>query len=465
MSIRYVTIMLLALCSLAGCGGPPAQPDILVVVLDTVRDDATAVGGDATGLTPALAEFADDATVFTHAWATAPWTVPSHASMFTGHLSSAHGCNHAGPRLAGTWPTAAQLLSGAGYATAAFFSNPWLADRTTYLLRGFDLRRESPVGDPARVARYRGDQGGRGTLENFRRWFERRDRDRPFFAFVNFLEAHHPFDPPREVRRERLGHIPADEQVSNEWIMAHQAGLHVPGEVDWGRVRDLYDGDVNATDRLLAELLAMLEEDGALSSTVVIVTSDHGELIGERELVSHQFSVLEPLLAVPMVVRAPGRLDAGERDDPVLLTDLFATLCDLGGVVDAPARSTSRSLFGPPASADRPLIAEYMRPDPTLLRSLEMINPDLDRSVLDRGFRTLRIGDLRLTLADGGDDELHDLTADPDQRRNLAAGRGRDVRALRSLLDSYLSAPPERTTPVELDEATREQLRSLGYVH
>ncbi len=458
---------LIVLCALilGGCGGGDAQPNVLLIVLDTVRDDATALGGDTCGLTPSLEAFATDGTVFTHAWSTAPWTVPSHASMFTGQLSAVHGCTHRRTRLDSTWPTTAELLSGSGYQTAAFFSNPWLADRTTKLLRGFDVKAETSAAgdDPAAV--HRGDQGGRGTLAAFGDWLTGRAPDRPFFAFVNFLEAHHPYDPPADVRNELLPDLPTDDLVTSEWVMDHQAGLHERGSVDWTRVRDLYDGDVRSVDDLLEGLLGALEAEGVLDDTVVIVTSDHGEMLGEHDLVAHQFSLHEPLIAVPLVIRAPGRLDAGQRDDPVMLTDLFATVLDMAGVADAPVRTHSRSLLDGPADAGRPLIAEYYRPNDTLMGALRQLNPELDTALLGRTLRTIRIGDVRLTVDDGGRAELHDLAADPGQERNLSRRRLRDVRALRNLLDHALESATAPEGEVEIDEATRRQLESLGYIH
>ena len=134
-------VLLLALSlgatgGMTGCGAGPERPNIVLVVLDTVRDDYTGVGGSEVPRTPQLDLIASEGTVFPNAWATAPWTVPSHASFFTGLLPSEHGCTHQAPSLDPSLPTISEILTGAGYETAAFFSNTWLADRTTGLLRG-----------------------------------------------------------------------------------------------------------------------------------------------------------------------------------------------------------------------------------------------------------------------------------------------------------------------------------------
>jgi len=459
---------------LIGCETGPPPPSIVLVILDTVRDDCTGVGDRGAGWSPELDRIAAEGTVFRNAWANSPWTVPSHASFFTGRLSSDHDCTHRHPRLDTGWPTLAELLGRAGYRTAAFYSNPWLADRTTGLLRGFGEKIEAPLrgGLPEDPGRYRGDQGGRASVIALQNWLRNREGDEPFFVFVNFLEAHLPYDPPPDFRPTHLAHLPADDMISAEWGLEYQAGLHRWDSVDWGRVQDLYAGDVLSSDRLLAGLVAVLQDQGLYEDTVLIVASDHGENLGDHGLVDHQFSVHETLLAVPLVVRAPGRLPPGDRPEPVMLSDLFATICELAGVepegsgaAAAEANPHSISLLSPLPAAGRPLIAEYFEPQAHLIDALAELNPELDPAPLRRTYRTIRLGDLRLTVASDGLVELHDLAADPGQRENLADRRPQDVAALRALLEQQLPATGPRSGEVEMDEATREQLRSLGYIH
>lgn len=459
--------MMVTAALLAGCESEP-PPNIVLVVLDTVRDDHTGLeAGRDPSRTPTLDALATDATVFTHAFANAPWTPPSHASMFTGLLPSGHGCTHRYPQLDPQLPTLARLLKDAGWETGAFSSNPWLSVRTTGLCRDFGFHREAPPrgGLQGDTGSWSGDQGGRGTNYHFYKWLENREDDAPFFAFLNFLEAHDPYDPAPAVRVEHLRGLRADDVVASDWIVAHQAGLHDEGTVDWKRVGALYGGDVRTADAFLAGVVGNLQRFGAWENTVLIVTSDHGENLGEHDLVSHQFSVHESLLAVPLVVHAPGRLAVGRRADPVMLSDLFATILDLAGVEAPGPMPFSRSLLGEAAPADRPLVAEYGRPGRNLLDVLQGMNPEVDRDRQDRGLRTVRLRDLRLTLADGGERLLHDMDADPGQLHDLAAHRPEDTDALSALLESLLSGASMREGTVTVDEATREQLRSLGYVH
>ena len=247
--------------------------------------------------------------------------------------------------------------------------------------------------------------------------------------------------------------------------MAYQAGLHPYESVDWARVRDLYVGDVQSADLLLAGLVAVLEEAGLYEQTVLIVTSDHGENLGDHGLVDHQFSVHETLLAVPLVVRAPGRLPAGRREDPVMLTDLFATIVELAGIRGVRSPRHSNSLLAEPLAASRPLVAEYFTPQAHLTDSLLGLNPQLDVTPLLRSYQTVRVGGWRLNRASDGTVTLHEVGRDPAQAHDLAVQRSQDVVALTALLDKLLpQAGPAKQREVELDARTLEQLRALGYV-
>jgi arylsulfatase A-like enzyme len=442
----------------------PSRPDIVLVVLDTVRRDFTGVGGASKGATPRLDDLMAQGTAFRNAWANAPWTVPSHASLFTGLLPSEHGCNAVSPHLDPKHPTLAAALADAGYDTGAFFSNPWLSDRTTGLLRSFEERREAE-GRPLAGA-HRGDQGGRETLREVRDWLSKRSEQRPFFLFVNFLEAHLPYDPPLRYRKRELRDLGADDLLSIEWAQRFNAGLRPAADVDWERVRRLYAGDVWTADRLLGALQRALGSLRRERERVVIVTSDHGENLGDHGLVEHQFGVFESLLAVLLVIHAPERLPPGVRDDPVMLSDLFATLLDLAGVDDLAPRRRSRSLLGAPGAADRALFAEYAGGPPPLVALLRRLNPRLDPAPLEVAYATVRRGNDRFTLGSDGSRRLHAVRADPGQQHDLAGQDDERASQLERLLLERGLAPRRGAehTPAALDAGVRARLRALGYL-
>jgi arylsulfatase A-like enzyme len=446
-----------------GCAREADRPNVVIVVLDTVRRDYTGCGEGASA-TPNLDALMAEGTGFTNAWATAPWTPPSHASIFTGLLSSGHGCSSKSPRFTAGAPTLAELLGGAGYQTVAFHSNPWLTDQMTGLLRGFESQfvagpRGIEIVNIVSMSR----QGGRETVGNIGAWLGGRRSGAPFFMFVNFLEAHLPFDPPPSYRERHLADLAPDDLVSTAWAKEVIAGLHRSQEVDWERVRGLYAGDVHTADGFLGELVSLLKGHGLDENTVIIVTSDHGESLGEHGLTDHQLGVFEHLLAVPLVVRAPGALAPGVRSDPVMLTDLYATVLDVAGLTDAARPKHSRSLLGPPAVDDRPILAEYAGPPPTLLAHLSGLNPDLDYGRYDIGYVTVRVGDLRLTVGSDGSQVLNDLAADPEGLSNLAGSEPGKVNLMIELMPGIRFSDGEGRD-LEIDEEMREWLESLGYI-
>lgn len=454
-----LSVVMIAIFLATGCGETrPARPNIVLVVLDTVRRDATGCG-ETRSYTPHLDGLMAEGTGFTDAWSAAPWTPPSHASMFTGLLPSGHNCTGRNPVFSIEHPTLAERLRESGYETAAFHSNPWLTDELTGLLRGFDTRfveadyTMSIFGESA--------QGGPETAGNICRWLDDRDDDRPFFMFVNILEAHLPYDPPAEHRTGELADLPPDDRVETHWANEVNAGLHRGEDIDWERVRRLYAGDVSMADGLLGVVLKKLRSLGVYDETVIIVTSDHGENLGDHGYLDHQFGVFESLLGVPLVIRAPGRLEVGVRHDPVVLTDLCPTILDVAGIHDASPTEHSRSLLQTPAHSDRPLVAEYAGPPDILLSHMIDINPRVNLEILGAAHATVRVGSLRLTVSSDGSLSLVDTSQDPDARENLA-GRHKDkVTTMTRLIPSL---DFEGDGGPEIDEEMAEWLRSLGYM-
>lgn len=469
---------------LGGCGrgSGPERPNVVVVVLDTLRRDATGSTTAATpidlrrpGLTPHLDALAAEGVTFRSAWSTAPWTAPSHASMFTGRLPGRHGCTSKHPRLDDGIPTFAERLRDAGYSTGAFFSNVWLAKRTTGVLRGFTEQRETFLGHRGKLTSERGDQGGAETLEHLYVWLNSRSAERPFLLFVNFLEPHLAYDPPGVYRTAALSDLSPRDRVEIDWAHAFNAGLHDPAEVNWSRIVRLYAGDCWFADSLLGRVLERIEALDMRDDTIVIVTSDHGENLGDHGLMDHQFSIDETLLAVPLIVYVPprwrSRFDPGAgtggvRDDPVMLTDLYATVLALAGLEPDPDAPHARSLFDDPAPADRPLFAEYAGPVPELLDILRGFAPDADLSRLAPARATVRVGDYRLSVDATGDTLLHDMERDPGQIRDLFRAETRTATALAARLSDLVHDRWESPRDeIEIDESTRRQLESLGYAH
>jgi membrane-anchored protein YejM (alkaline phosphatase superfamily) len=453
--------------------GTKIRPNIVLVVLDTVRSDYTGLKtrGD---LTPCLNDLAKEGTVFPNAWSNAPWTVPSHASIFTGLLPSQHGCTTKNFYLNPKFTTLAEILGRQGYETAGFFSNPWLSDRASALMRGFQLKEEVWVGDLNRLTLGNGDQGGVRINQMIGKWLRERSEKKPFFLFVNYLEAHLPYDPPREYRKKYLKDLSPDKVVSIKWAHEFNAGLVPDQTVDWETVRRLYAGDVSSSDRLLGSLISMLKTRGLYKQSVLIVTSDHGELLGEHGLVEHQFSVYEPLLSVPLVVRAPAFLESGVNLKPVMLCDIFATLSELGGKKNSPDCHFSQSIFkmarlykawANPNDNPRTIISEYAGAPSGLLQLLKQINPGFNPDKYKNSYRTITDGRWRFTRSSDGKNVLSNLQDDPGEAIDFSSRfPGVAARMKRTLNGIFSVLNPESVQKKELNPQIQKKLKSLGYM-
>ncbi len=466
-------LLLIVFCSLlfsSSCSRsrPPAQPNVVVIVLDTVRRDYTGLARNNHGLgsfTPHLDQLAADGTAFVNAYTNAPWTVPSHASLFTGVLPSVHGCTSRTLRLEAERPTLAEAFSHAGYETVSFYGNPLLDDQVTGLLRGFEQKVPGFNRDMPNVMEI-GDQGGFKTLANIHKWMAKRRKDKPFFMFVNILEPHLPYDPPPDYRGHVLSDLPGSDVISVKWGHEFNAGLHASDNVDWRRIRRLYGGDVHTADQLLGEIIQLLRQDGYYDNSSIIVTSDHGENLGEHNLIEHQFCIYETLLAVPLVIRSPDILNRGIRRDPVTLADVYDMalyLAGLPGKLDTDHHDNSITNGFPKSRA---LVAEYTGVTPSHLEHLRSLNPKIETEKIGAAYISVRRDHMRFTLGSDGSRALHNLDDDPLQLVDLSSANA----SLANELYDYVMRcsasilEPGGVTAKPLDEKQNKRLRSLGYI-
>ena len=332
-------------------GGLPAAreaaPNVLLLVLDTVRAFSLSAYGYGRATSPVLAQLAARGVRFDRAVATAPWTLPSHASLFTGRYPHEMSAGWSVP-LDGTFPTLAERLTSLGYVTAGFAANLHYCSYEFGVDRGFGYYRDYDVSVPEMwrsnslsvalglwlVQRF-GGYNAPGRLwadrmnERFLGWLDDervRDRARPFFAFVNYYDAHGPYAPPAPFDTMFSGkEPPTRDSGSRDFTAAEVAGLV-----------DAYDGSIAYLDRQLGELFAALERRGLLENTVIIVTSDHGEEFNEHGQMNHGNTVYFPSLHVPLIVAGAGIPRGVIVAQPVTLRDVPATVLELVG---APAKA------------------------------------------------------------------------------------------------------------------------------
>ena len=410
-------------------------PNVVLIIWDTVRRTNLSVYGYGRETTPNLERRAARAVVFNQAQSTAPWTLSSHASMFTGYLTQQLSPDwDAG--LDGTYPTVAEALRSQGYNTAGFVANLLATQHDSGLNRGFiryedyeiagssfflstliGQRIDRPKPFNRGPIRYYPMKEAPDLTDDFLRWVPETG-DRPFFAFLNYIDAHHDFPAPPDLVR-KFG--------------------------SKGRMNK-YDAAIGSLDRQLDRLMTELERRGVLENTIVILASDHGEQFGEKKLYQHGNSLYQPALVVPLMVWLPRGQHGGLRvQAPVSLRDLASTILELTGVKDDrfPGRSLARHWMPGAVTAPDTLIAGVQK---------RMGAPNGDPNSKGDMNSTFTAQHSYILNGDG-EEELFDVIADPGENRNLAKdpANAEHLRRFRDVLRArvpkeWLSSLPDQSS-------------------
>lgn len=471
-------------------------PNVLFVLWDTVRADHLSLYGHERATTPHLDRFAQRAVVYDNVFSPGMWTVPSHGSMFTGLPAATHGASFDWRWLDHHHLTFAEHFRDQGYDTFAFSSNPNLSKRGANLLQGFDTIQTSwnrrwwpmvqrvvekkliPEDASTEISpSYRGKKPGNAyyngalaTEKAMVEWLETRsDPDRPWLAYLNYMEAHKPRVPARKFRDQVMPSplqpvaLRTDLSFEKQLGFGYRAIEYTDEEIEAARA--VYDASIRELDFFFARLTKLLRRRGQLQNTIVILTSDHGETLGEHHRFGHRHGVYQTLLHVPLVVWYPPVLEPGRVKEPVTTTDLFATLTELAGL-PMPDGTLSRSLLGPAREA---VFSEVLSYDTAGLSLATRIYPQLELSKQARTYRTVRQGRYKLTVDDHDHAELFDLENDPMEKRPLQDEDRR--RALTAVMESWWSTIPtyqaSRRSPEDkpqLKDRDREMLEALGYM-
>jgi arylsulfatase A-like enzyme len=405
----------------------PRPPNVVLLVMDTVRADRMSLYGYGRPTTPKLAAWAAAAVVFDRAHSTSSWTLPSHASIMTGRMPREH---HAGdprrPFLDGALPTLAEAFDRAGYATGGFSANTYWAARHVGLARGFThfedyfrsgrdavfrpvLGRKigwelAPKFGVGRITeRARADAMNARLLA----WLNQIG-DRPFFAFVNYMDAHGPYLAPPPYATQ-FSPTAAESANREEAILSPTNDSQAARLSE--RVKtlsDAYDGALSYLDVMVTDLVDALDRRGLADNTIIVVTSDHGESFGEQGRVSHGNSVFLEQTHVPLIVRLPQHKDGGRREPrPVSLSQLPATLLALTG---QPRDEFPGTSIFETATEPGPIVTEVAR---------RLAVPTTWPS--SRGWQRAVVTDRwHFVLGEKGDRYLYDLSADPGEQQDLS---------------------------------------------
>lgn len=412
-------------------------PNVLLIVMDTVRAQSLSLYGYGRETTPQLERVARRGVQFDAAISTAPWTTPSHAGMFTGHYPFECSTDWDKP-LDGRYPTLAETLRDRGYATAGFVANTFGCGYETGLDRGFlhyedysvsigellissSLVRAIVHSDPLR--HWLGNQqivtrkSAADINRDFLAW-QQGQTSRPFFAFLNYLDAHEPYLPPapfdqkfgtsRHTDSYRARH---DLRISFRYGRDQLSAEETQAELDD------YDGAIAYLDQQIGLLLDELKRRGTLNNTLVVITADHGESFGEHKDYGHGNSLYLSLLHVPLLILFPPRVPANQRvKESISLRDLPATIFDLAGIGDAtsmPGYSLACHWGGGPAqgvAGTSPVLSEV---------NVAPIRPDRYPTGAPAKMCSVLQERLHYIHNANGHEELYDILKDPAEQTNL----------------------------------------------
>jgi choline-sulfatase len=437
------------------------------IVLDTVRKDRISVYNNEIDFTQNIEEFAKESTVFQDAVSQAPWTLPSHASMFTGQYPWEHNATQKQLYIETDKEILPKKFENEGYSTACFTSNTWISNHTG-MADGFQeidnffgiLPNDLMPDQAERVWKWLNHGRGEWLMNKLLgigekiHWmtagmnsstktpqvinkaenFVEDNRDDDFFLFLNFMDAHLPYYPPEEYREKHAPDVDPKE-ICQE---AHRHNGDIE-EADFEASSRLYNAEMDFLDDQLGILFDYFEEEGLMEETVFILVSDHGENLGEDNMFGHQFSVSEKLVSVPLMIRAPS-LEEDEIEEQIELRQLYNIIPNLAGFEDRELEFEGNKALG-----------GYQRPKLDL-RTI----PDDKTSKFDKKLSFVR-GEGKKLIRSETDEKPEDTMID------IETGEETEIDEDFSKLVDSIGEAEEGSTDIE-EEEVKERLEELGYI-
>jgi len=468
-----------------------APPNIILITLDTVRAEELSIYGYDEDTCPNLSEFSNEATLFENGFSNAIWTVPAHASLFTGRLPSDHGCHGGDPHFEPKRETLPEIAAEKGYQTVGFSNNIWISDYFGYgeifqelrkqwqlihrqhdiahLLKEqgevnvFNLIPKLVHGNPlvdglnalyGKFLYRRSDSGAKKTTDNILAFAD--DVNSPFFLFANFMEPHAPYYEHDQTGRFLPGEVEIDPAEYTE-ISLRSKDYHI-GELsldtaDFEILRALYDGEIRYLDEQLGRLFDGLRRRGIFDESMIIVVGDHGENIGENRLMAHRFDMSDTLIRVPFIIKFPPAWDTPETFTEAVD---FVYLYEL--LQDAIAGHQTKLL----ENLDLPVVAEYVNTAYT--PEARDGQWSFEGSRYDNRYRCALTKQQKLVVDSSGAETLYHLND-----RGTFEKDGTRVDEAESLPDNLYGAVSAfedsfKDSLIIEDEEVRNHLENLGYL-
>jgi arylsulfatase A-like enzyme len=444
------------------------QTNIILISLDTVRPDHLGCYGYDKNTSPAIDRFAEDSVLFKEVYSTTSWTLPGHVSLLTSLDCRNHQVYFPLQKMNPDDPTLADILRTRQFYCAAFTGGGYLSE-TYGFSKGFDSYQEVKLhGDQA----IRFDEAERlGELASD--WLEE-NKDKSFFLFLHTYQPHDPYANLSPVGREFLDENAEWEQVKMESLFEGKGRFDTQFSAsEIKNIIALYDGEIKYTDVFFVQpILDKLKELGLYESSLIIITSDHGEEFFDHEAWLHDHSIYNEGIKIPLIIKFPGGEHKGKRiDKTARITDILPTILDQMRIKTRNPRFDGTSLL--PLIQGKEIIQQSFISD-LALREFELapsvisIKKDNFKFILNEKISSPHVKRIVRNF-DGSQIELYDLEKDPQETKNLAANIAyRDM--CFELLDSInrlyeqADAVKKERDEVTLDQSLRERLRALGYI-
>jgi arylsulfatase A-like enzyme len=461
------------------------RPNIILIIMDTVRADHLSLYGYKKDTTPNLRKFSEEATLYDRAIAPSNWTLPTHASIFTGIYASKHRAYSYydfGRPLVDEFHTIAEILSEGNYLTMGVVANHVYVTKSWGLAQGFqyyDQRKPAfflgPTGlyyiirqsirnilAPLLPASYSERVYFRSEDINkkvFTQLEETKKKNKSFFLFINYMDAHIPYMPPSPFddlfcckdEKFRANHY---EKIMSE-VMKLERKIT---EKERNHLLSQYDGGIAYIDYHIGSLIRRLKELGLYENSLIIITSDHGEAFGERNLIGHGVSIYQDQVYVPLIVKYPNSKQRILVDEVVNVMDIFPTILDVAGGDEMSGKNQEKSLLKVEDGNPRVVISESFP-----YKENSSLHPRfrcIERAIFSRTFKFIR--------STAGKRELYDLSKDPNEKKNLYDSDSNVSKELETRLTRWLasveSPGKEDGAPVQLKREILEALKTLGYI-
>lgn len=471
---RLIGPLIAGLCFLAGCS-TPLPPNVLLIVIDTLRADRVDWYQGERHLTPFLGTLAARGTVFWSAYAQSSWTSPSVASLLTSRFQSQHGVITWASVLSANEVTLPEILKAHGYATGGFVGNRLLSAKAGFS-QGFDAYESFATADHPRPGegKERAERVNQASLSWLDTLYAAGRPATPAFLYMHYMEPHMPYGPPSDLAEQMMRRHGKAAEEQQRWahMLFTEPKLWASPDADALRViEDLYDAEVISLDTQLRAFFAALEARGFLRNAVVVITADHGEELLDHGRCGHGMTLYNEVIRVPLLVLAPGHTQRTDVHDVVSLVDVAPTLLDFADISQPRSFEghSARPLIGSPAAAFHRFTDAWHRftappSHPSVAYSQLLELADGKTTGPTHHSNAVVVGTRKLIVGTAGR-EGYDLQADPGERHPDALEGDRQA-ALQQMIGALLTRAGEtahRERADALDERTKDAMRALGY--